>query len=66
MMTEQWPSGTEFIDRWLNEMAEAEEVDDSLIAQIKRYWRGGTLNEDALLKGIIRMSSDETQAHGDD
>jgi len=51
----------DFVDKWLEEHSEPGEGDTEVVALVQRWWRKGQLNEDALLRGLIRMAKDGTE-----
>lgn len=55
-MTQQRPSGEEFVDGWLEGQARVDELDQKVLSLIDQYRDGADLDEDGLLTALIAVS----------
>lgn len=65
-MTEQWPTGKQFIDEWFEKETEENQLNQGVLSLIDQFRKGAILDEDELLKGLIAVSEREDGENADD
>lgn len=64
-MSEQWPTGEQFIDSWFEKQREGEQLDQEIISLIDEHRSGATLAEDKLLERLIAISEREAEENAE-
>lgn len=60
-MTEQLPTGEQFIDSWIEKQREREQLNQKILSLIDEHRSIATLAEDELLEQLIAISERETE-----
>lgn len=63
-MTDEWPTGTKFIEEWFGARSGDEDFNQEVLALIARHSDGGKLDEAGLLDALVSLADEEQQNNG--